>query len=1108
MFYKNIKNKLTKAFVSIAQTPSKNINTVFVFCLLVASVISGLSALTLLNNSGLDKTANAAPICNAANGGNAYFNTSDNLCHEDLGFAGNKCFDFDFPDGNGVCNANQDILWNCAINKANQVLFYGGGNGQESTPICSNNEVLSRGIVSKQFCKWNSSVGGANGFDEATNMTKMLNYTNVQLDNDSRNAIDRNNSFCKTGTGCPSGNRLLVTRGTNRHGSNGFWENTAMDVICVNQSFWNGSSYFSGSPSVFLSAAGTPGSYVGDRTCGSSNNIAQTYDGGGHLERIFICSNNYTASVKYCLNGYNFFNNSPSSQGCFRTFAPTSFTCPAGQYLTNTGADTCTICTPGFFCSGGIGAILTQCPAGTASPAGSGLAEYCTPTSCPTGKVSTAGVCELPANAYSDVKFASTATGPETTTINASPGTSIYERIYYNNTSAGAMTYVAIKAALPSGFAYTPGSFKHCKVPTSADIQCDTQTPVVKDDMFSTLVNTGISPASTFYDGADSAAGGLGTAATSTKGILDAGKKKFLNLNSCHYNTGGSRDFDSLITNTAGTYGSDANSANNNLYTESSCRVGNSETGFLLQNGYPKNYKGYEIGLKKNLFLSQCSAVTATPFNSFTVWTNVDPQLKSNTQTTNSDTASGTDCDLISSVSFTIDAPNIGSNKVSLLGNRYLNFSQCVYNNITPIFRTNLLSGVTNQTNGNRFGSAFTASNTPITAFNCDIGGNGFNRNDDVVSYKAIDMLDTSRAKGFFEFRITVPNNANQPTAFTQNVTMSGKDSAGAALVPVVKPGYITTAGQASSCLAGQYYDGANTSCVICPADAFCGAGVSQPTLCATGLFAPQGSSVATACTTTVVTVSSSSSSTTATTAAVKFQPKVFLAGAFLDSTDLMNNKLRTTNLIPTAQPYNTPQYGNYNGGETLTNPSTSVQNIVDWVIVELRNPTTNAVQFRKAALLLTNGLVVDTSFINAVTTATPTSYGSQPGVSFAAATAGDYKVSIRHRNHIGISTKNLISLDASNKLIDFTTDPTSAKNNNQAKIGNIGIGTTGVAIYGMRAGNANGDNSINSTDKTLVGESPDTANTYSLKDLTLDGSINSTDRTVVFESPDVAEAL
>ncbi len=130
---------------------------------------------------------------------------------------------------------------------------------------------------------------------------------------------------------------------------------------------------------------------------------------------------------------------------------------------------------------------------------------------------------------------------------------------------------------------------------------------------------------------------------------------------------------------------------------------------------------------------------------------------------------------------------------------------------------------------------------------------------------------------------------------------------------------------------------------------------------------------------------------------------KTFLQGSYQGGS-LMSVDL--TIILPGTQPYNVAPW-NYNGAESLNSiPS----NMVDWVLVELRDPVNPTIIIsRRAALLLDNGDVADTNLTTLI---------NFPGIS-----PGNYYLCILHRNHFPVMSANpesvpsIISYDFSDTL-------------------------------------------------------------------------------------------
>jgi hypothetical protein len=167
---------------------------------------------------------------------------------------------------------------------------------------------------------------------------------------------------------------------------------------------------------------------------------------------------------------------------------------------------------------------------------------------------------------------------------------------------------------------------------------------------------------------------------------------------------------------------------------------------------------------------------------------------------------------------------------------------------------------------------------------------------------------------------------------------------------------------------------------------------------------------------------------------------RAFLQGAFRPSDGLMSDALRTpSNIIPLNDPYRTAPYSNY--FSHISNSITEVaaagvfsdqsaitsasDNIVDWVFLQLRNtnpsPGNGIVQTR-SALIQRDGDIVDID-------------GKSP-VTFNNVPDGNYVLTIRHRNHLGLSTDNMTaanwrtfteqkSLAFAGNVVDFRTEAT-----------------------------------------------------------------------------------
>lgn len=142
-----------------------------------------------------------------------------------------------------------------------------------------------------------------------------------------------------------------------------------------------------------------------------------------------------------------------------------------------------------------------------------------------------------------------------------------------------------------------------------------------------------------------------------------------------------------------------------------------------------------------------------------------------------------------------------------------------------------------------------------------------------------------------------------------------------------------------------------------------------------------------------------------------------------------MRDDLRSKELIPLKEPYSA--ISNYigvitNGGkERIGDPSilktTGSDAIVDWVFVELRNPSKpSEIMATRSALVQRDGDVVDVD-------------GVSP-VHFQKAEPGNYLVAVRHRNHLGVMSAQTYNLSDQPQELDFS-DPATPTYGTHAQI-------------------------------------------------------------------------
>jgi len=151
--------------------------------------------------------------------------------------------------------------------------------------------------------------------------------------------------------------------------------------------------------------------------------------------------------------------------------------------------------------------------------------------------------------------------------------------------------------------------------------------------------------------------------------------------------------------------------------------------------------------------------------------------------------------------------------------------------------------------------------------------------------------------------------------------------------------------------------------------------------------------------------------------------------------------------LLPLHQPFNTelPYYGNpepvwhYDGTESL---APMPENVVDWVLVEIRNSHDGMILERQAGLLQNSGHIVD---IN-----------NQP-ITFNRAYQQGIYVVVYHRNHVPVMSAEILVKSGGIYHWDFTAAQSKAYGNVLKEVEN--------GLFAMYAGDGNGDGAIDYED-------------------------------------------
>lgn len=223
--------------------------------------------------------------------------------------------------------------------------------------------------------------------------------------------------------------------------------------------------------------------------------------------------------------------------------------------------------------------------------------------------------------------------------------------------------------------------------------------------------------------------------------------------------------------------------------------------------------------------------------------------------------------------------------------------------------------------------------------------------------------------------------------------------------------------------------------------------------------------------------VTSVAGPTSATVAAT-----VLLEGAWNGSD--MNTLLKSGGLMSLTAPYDT--INNHNGSESVAADSDIPVDIVDWVLVELREadvPGDADADTRvgsAAGFLKSNGQIVATDGSSDLT------------ISLTGNTGADFFVVVYHRNHLPIMSLTEVSESSGKYTIDLSVSA------NVYEAGDAVSTLSGSTKVGMHAGDLDQDGDIDDYDLSTWRTNNGAAYMYGISgkaDFNLDGVINAIDR-------------
>ena len=214
------------------------------------------------------------------------------------------------------------------------------------------------------------------------------------------------------------------------------------------------------------------------------------------------------------------------------------------------------------------------------------------------------------------------------------------------------------------------------------------------------------------------------------------------------------------------------------------------------------------------------------------------------------------------------------------------------------------------------------------------------------------------------------------------------------------------------------------------------------------------------------------------------FQLKVYLSGIF-NGIDM--NAYPFPDSFPLNQPYNTDPWG-YEGEESVGSLPNS--DIVDWVLVELRDPPGNASTAiestrvaRQAAFLLKDGSIVGLD-------------GSS-SLSFEVEFSTNFHIVIWHRNHLGVLSASPLS--GVTIAYEHTFSYDFADKSNKVYGGELAQKELATGIWGMIGADGDANGTIDTVDKngTWAGQAGESG--YKSGDFNLNGNVDNEDKNEIW---------
>ncbi len=206
--------------------------------------------------------------------------------------------------------------------------------------------------------------------------------------------------------------------------------------------------------------------------------------------------------------------------------------------------------------------------------------------------------------------------------------------------------------------------------------------------------------------------------------------------------------------------------------------------------------------------------------------------------------------------------------------------------------------------------------------------------------------------------------------------------------------------------------------------------------------------------------------------------PKVLLEGAYDTISGLMNNQLLELGVLPYGSPYQTGEMSS----NDIFNAASANDEMVDWLMIELRHKQDTSLISRQSALLQRDGDVLGAD-------GTP--------LIFRNIVPDDYFIFIRHRNHLSMLSANPVSL--SRNLTEYELWYADEYEELPPGIKELGFNS---GLYGLKTGNVrdhilDANEDVNANDKIEWSGSNGLFKVYAPSDFNMDGDVNGYDKSM-----------